>query len=802
MTVNLCTVSGTLVAPDGSPMSAVEVRFLPAPVSLRSQGGATLAPQPVATVTDAAAGLSVGLVPGVYTLRARAPEGREYPPCLIDVPVAETADLAEILLHLPAPQSVYDAAASARTASNAAATAIAAAAGAGSGGGSGGGEGGGPVDWADVTDKPATFPPAPHGHALAEIADFPTLAPVATSGAYGDLAGRPVLGTAAAADVAAFAPVVHGHALAEVTGLQAALDAKAAAAPFSDTLPGLVPAAGAGTAERFLRADGQFAGLFDSGQLGPVHASRAAFAAADLPAPVQRWAVLHAGLVLDYVRDDDATAIESDNGAKGSPAGTVRPEHWGAAGDGTTDDTAAIQAAIDWLEGQGGGKLLFRARRYVVSSPVHIRRNVWLVGEGWRFQGDYTNSAVLAGTWIELAPGSDCDVIVFRAQPGPSETVRQRLHAGMRDIGVHGRKSDSFSRTATDLNATGRGIRLEGVSYVTLDNVCAFRCAEMGVSTGSFDYGGDVGLLSCNNLNWRNVVAIGNASHGIEIFAGDSTYSQLIAGFNGGIGIRSGDGPLIGCRAWNNDRQGFALSRPLEMVGCESYDNRRSGVRISGERITISACKIWSNGGDETQSTTDRAGIEITGDAQDIVITGNTIDNRPGKPATQQRGIYCGLSGVRVQLGPNSIRDNVISDAFFSDWDSVSLHATGIPVNVLHPGFTAGGRIDMAGNRLHRAELLTFSTWRSTSSVSNGVLNLSNNSLCSVSIGAGATITGLSGTTLGLPLAIIRNNGGGDLTFVHDPTKLRLAGGVDRVLAQNEAILFVHVSGTIWQQVA
>lgn len=127
MTVDLCTVSGTLVAPDGSPMPAVEVRFLPAPVGLRSQGSATQAPQPVAAVTDAAADLSVGLAPGVYTLRAREPMGREYPPCLIDVPVAETADLAEILLHLPAPQSVYDAAASARAASSAAGTAIEAA---------------------------------------------------------------------------------------------------------------------------------------------------------------------------------------------------------------------------------------------------------------------------------------------------------------------------------------------------------------------------------------------------------------------------------------------------------------------------------------------------------------------------------------------------------------------------------------------------------------------------------------------------------------------------------------------------
>jgi len=34
--------------------------------------------------------------------------------------------------------------------------------------------GGGSVDWADITNKPSTFPPSSHTHQLADIADFPT----------------------------------------------------------------------------------------------------------------------------------------------------------------------------------------------------------------------------------------------------------------------------------------------------------------------------------------------------------------------------------------------------------------------------------------------------------------------------------------------------------------------------------------------------------------------------------------------------------------------------------------------------
>jgi hypothetical protein len=81
-----------------------------------------------------------------------------------------------------------------------------------------------------------------------EPGDVSGLAAVASSGAYGDLSGLPTLGTAAALDVPASgdattgqvvkgtdsrlsdarAPTTHAHPISDVTGLQTALDAKAA----------------------------------------------------------------------------------------------------------------------------------------------------------------------------------------------------------------------------------------------------------------------------------------------------------------------------------------------------------------------------------------------------------------------------------------------------------------------------------------------------------------------------------------------------------------------------------------------
>ena len=55
-------------------------------------------------------------------------------------------------------------------------------------------------------------------------------------------------------------------------------------------------------------------------------------------------------------------------------ADTVTPKDFGAKGDGATDDTAAIQAAINSL-GTAGGEVLFPAGKYCVKTgPVTVTK--------------------------------------------------------------------------------------------------------------------------------------------------------------------------------------------------------------------------------------------------------------------------------------------------------------------------------------------------------------------------------------------------------------------------------------------
>jgi hypothetical protein len=72
--------------------------------------------------------------------------------------------------------------------------------------------------WSAITDKPTSFAPSAHSHAISEV-----------TGLQGALDGKQAAGSYASAS--------HGHAIGEVTGLQSALDGKAATSHTHSYLP-------------------------------------------------------------------------------------------------------------------------------------------------------------------------------------------------------------------------------------------------------------------------------------------------------------------------------------------------------------------------------------------------------------------------------------------------------------------------------------------------------------------------------------------------------------------------------------
>lgn len=60
-------------------------------------------------------------------------------------------------------------------------------------------------------------------------------------------------------------------------------------------------------------------------------------------------------------------------------SGVFDVKSYGAAGDGTAFDTAAVQRAIDECFGAGGGKVFFPSGKYLVGK-LYLKDNVTVVG--------------------------------------------------------------------------------------------------------------------------------------------------------------------------------------------------------------------------------------------------------------------------------------------------------------------------------------------------------------------------------------------------------------------------------------
>ncbi len=133
------------------------------------------------------------------------------------------------------------------------------------------------------------------------------------------------------------------------------------------------------------------------------------------------------------------------------------PRAYGAVGDGTTDDRAAIQLAIDAVA-TSGGRVLFPALNFAIGNILYVPSNVTIQGSG---MGASTISA-LSGTFpadtslIQLSQTNG--TLYTTASPGSNVVIR--------DI-----KLDCTGMAAATGDGTGQGLFVPNVSYFLAERV-------------------------------------------------------------------------------------------------------------------------------------------------------------------------------------------------------------------------------------------------------------------------------------------------------------------------------------------
>jgi hypothetical protein len=130
----------------------------------------------------------------------------------------------------------------------------------------------------------------------------------------------------------------------------------------------------------------------------------------DLNAMADLWLTKNGAIDWQVLFNGAATTIQAALGALQGLVYNVKESTYGAAGDSTTDDTSAIQAAIDAANAAGGGWVFFPKGTYITTSALTLKDKVSLVGVGPN------------GSVISLTSGS-ADVIDLSAVTSPRTVI-------------------------------------------------------------------------------------------------------------------------------------------------------------------------------------------------------------------------------------------------------------------------------------------------------------------------------------------------------------------------------------------
>jgi len=344
---------------------------------------------------------------------------------------------------------------------------------------------------------------------------------------------------------------------------------------------------------------------------------------------------------------------------------------FGAQGNGTTDDTTAIQAAINALP-SAGGLVYIPAGTYVMSSPITLKEGTNLVGAG-------------SGTILRVASGA-LGIDVLRIGDGIS-TVS---FAAVRDlkISADGQKTGGaaiklnkayrvwLERLAIEfqyrgvyiLNSTAiwfhrSDVRDTKENAITIesdlgqgfewyiDRVLCDNPTVINAGTGLFWDGGESLHVSHSNFQRFGSGLVINTSNGRE--SRFAFLDGVLCDFSSDNNIKvtnSGTGATIGLtfvNCWSGtatnygvlmDRPGGGLVQGMRWVGGKIFHNGLAGFRFAGgQDLHISDCDIIANS--QTVSAA-RHGVEVSANVSEFSIKGCRIGGGYQQGDTQGYAIH------------------------------------------------------------------------------------------------------------------------------------------------------------------
>ncbi|UVL01136.1 M10 family metallopeptidase C-terminal domain-containing protein [Pseudomonas sp. B21-048] len=348
-------------------------------------------------------------------------------------------------------------------------------------------------------------------------------------------------------------------------------------------------------------------------------------------------------------------------------------QNYGAKGDGITDDTAAIQSAIDAAAAAGGGQVYMPTGTYIVSGGeepsdgcLMLKSNVYLYGDG------------MGATTVKVADGSDTKITgIIRSAYG-----EETHDFGVSNLTIDGNRDSTTGKIDGWFNGYIPG-EAGYDSNVTLDSVEIKDCSGYGFDPHE----------QTVNMVIKNSVSHGNGLDGfVADFLSNSTFENNIAydndrhGFN--IVTSTHDFTMTNNVAYDNGGNGIVVQRGSEdipsptnitITGGEVYGNGAEGVLIKlSSEVIVSDVDIHDN---------TSAGIRIYG-SNHVEIIDNTLNNNSlGSPVPeiiiQSYNDTLGVSGMYFNGSDNTIQGNIIIGSDLSTYGVAERNEDGTDRNAI-----------------------------------------------------------------------------------------------------------------------
>lgn len=312
----------------------------------------------------------------------------------------------------------------------------------------------------------------------------------------------------------------------------------------------------------------------------------------------------------------------------------VRSPVYGAKGDGSTNDTTAIQAALTAASAAGGGTVYIPAGTYKVSN-LTVDTAVTLAGEG--------------PATILSAVGGSSGYMITQKTAASSKKILLRDFALVPNTGTLG------------------GIQLDATGFGTGDVQHQVRGVFVTNSGGdAFNFGANLRgciISGCSQY--------GSEGYGYNISAGatDNFFTDCVSGPSKqhGFYVSGGNNLIKGCKAfwsgydtngasWGTTQAAFYLNSAtyVTMVGCSAQQAALHGIDMQGAQYcTVTGCEADTNSAGNGVTT--GVGINTNG-CTNCAVIGNSGGNNGGiSPGAQLWGYQVAGTQTGTVLIGNSV---------------------------------------------------------------------------------------------------------------------------------------------------